>query len=337
MIKLGVIFGGMSTENEISVESAKSVLNNLNKEKYEIYPMYIDKSGEWYHEDSSTKIENVCNYLKNMDVVFPVLHGLYGEDGTIQGMLELLKIPYVGCKVLASSIGMDKAYAKIIFDKAGINQAKYLYIKNYEEDKFIYVDNELNEIKLGLNEIVNIANQKLKYPVFVKPSNSGSSVGVNKAENDYELMNCIKIATKYDSKVLIEEGVLGKEVECAVLGNSKVGVEVSRVGEILSAEDFYTYDAKYENQNSKTLIPASVTEKQADEIKNLAEKAFKAIDGNGLSRVDFFVEDETGKIYINEINTMPGFTNISMYPKLMQDFGYSYDKLLDRLIEIALI
>ena len=270
-----------------------------------------------------------------MDVVFPVLHGLYGEDGTIQGLLELLKIPYVGCKVLASSIGMDKAFTKILFEKAKINQAKYLYIKKYKDDKFIYVDENLLETKVDLNEIVNLVNKKLKYPVFVKPSNSGSSVGVNKAENDEELRENIKIAAKYDNKILIEQGIIGKEVECAVIGNSKIGVEVSRVGEILSAENFYTFNAKYENKESKTIIPATISEKQSEIIRTLAVRAFKAIDGNGLSRVDFFVENETGKVYINEINTMPGFTDISMYPKLMEDLGYNYSALLDKLIEIA--
>lgn len=336
MINLGVIFGGMSTENEVSEKSGNSVLNNLNKEKYNIFPIYIDKNGIWYEYNKMEEIKNIIEYLKNMDVIFPVLHGLYGEDGTIQGLLELLKIPYVGCKVLASSVGMDKAYTKIIFEKAKINQAKYLYVKKYKQNKFIYVDEILNEIKIDLNELINIIKKELKYPIFVKPSNSGSSVGVNKAENDEELKQNIEIAIKYDNKILIEQGIKGKEVECAVLGNSEIGVEASRVGEILSAEDFYTFDAKYENQNSKTVIPASITQKQSEEIRNLAVKAFKAIDGNGLSRVDFFVEDSTGKIFINEINTLPGFTNISMYPKLMEDIGYSYSNLLDKLIEIAL-
>ena len=333
MKKLGVIFGGMSTENEVSEKSAKSVLQNLNKEKYEIYPIYIDKNGIWYEYENKNKIENIIEYLKKLDVVFPVLHGLYGEDGTIQGLFELLKIPYVGCKVLASSVGMDKGYTKIIFEKAKINQAKYLYIKKGENKKYIYVDENLDEINLEIEELIKIATKKFSYPMFIKPSNSGSSVGVNKAENVEELKKSIEIAFK---KILIEEGIIGKEVECAVIGNSKIGVKVSRVGEILSAEDFYSFDAKYENQDSKTMIPASITESQAEEIQKLAVKAFNAIDGNGLSRVDFFVENGTGKIYINEINTMPGFTNISMYPMLMQDYGFSYSELLDELIEIAL-
>jgi len=336
MIKLGVIFGGMSTENEVSVKSATSVINNLDKEKYEVYQIYIDKKGNWFEYNNNKSIENVIAYLKNMDVVFPVLHGLYGEDGTIQGMLELIKVPYVGCGIIASSTGMDKTYTKIIFEKANINQAKHVYIKDYDGEKITLVESDLEEKKISLEESIELINQKLNYPLFIKPSRSGSSVGVNKAENREDLKEDIIEAFKYDSKVIIEQGIKGKEVECAVLGNSKIGVEASRVGEILSAEDFYTFDAKYENQNSKTVIPASITENQQEEIRELAKKAFKAIDGNGLSRVDFFVEENTGKVYLNEINTMPGFTNISMYPKLMEDFGYSYSSLLDKLIEIAL-
>ena len=336
MIKLGVIFGGMSTENEVSVKSATSVMNNLDKNKYEVFPIYIDKQGNWFEYESNKPIENIIKYLKNMDVIFPVLHGLYGEDGTIQGMLELLKIPYVGCGIIASSVGMDKAYTKIIFEKSRINQTKHIYIKDYDGEKMTIVEDDLDEKKISIDEVINLSNEKLIFPLFIKPCNSGSSVGVNKAENNDELKQAIIEAFKYDSKVLIEQGIKGKEVECAVLGNSRIGVEASRVGEILSAEDFYTFDAKYENQDSKTVIPASITDEQQEEIRKLAAKAFKALDGNGLSRVDFFVEEGTGKVFLNEINTMPGFTNISMYPKLMEDFGYSYSSLLDKLIEIVL-
>ncbi|MCI9063782.1 MAG: D-alanine--D-alanine ligase [Clostridia bacterium] len=336
MKKLGVIFGGMSTENEVSKMSGESVLKNLNKDKYEVFPIYIDLSGQWFEYETNKRIENVIEYIKQLDVVFPVLHGLYGEDGTIQGLLELAKMSYVGCKVLASSVGMDKAYTKIVFEKAGLNQAKYVYIKKYKsQSNYIYVDDEFNEKIVDLDEIVNIVKSKTKYPVFVKPSNSGSSVGVNKAENDEQLKENIKVASEFDSKILIEEGIIGKEVECAVLGNSEVGVQATDVGEILSAEDFYTFDAKYKNQESKTLIPARITSEQREKIRELAAKAFMAIDGNGLSRVDFFVENGTGKIYINEINTMPGFTSISMYPKLFEAYGINYSDLLDKLIEMC--
>lgn len=336
MIKLAVIFGGKSTENEVSKMSAKSVLNNLDRNKYQIFPIYIDKFGNWFNYETNEEIKNIIDYLKQMEIVFPVLHGLYGEDGTIQGMLELINVPYVGCKVLASSVGMDKAYTKIIFDKAKINQTKYLYIKKGNNNKFIFVNEEFSEEKVDIDEIINKSCKVLKFPVFVKPSNSGSSVGVTKVENKEQLKFAILNAIKYDKKVLIEEGIKGKEVECAVLGNDVVGVEASRVGEIISAEEFYSFDAKYENANSKTLIPARIDDEVQKEIQKLAIKAFNSIDGNGLSRVDFFVEEKTNKIYINEINTMPGFTDISMYPKLMEDFGYTYKELLDKLIMLEI-
>lgn len=336
MLKLGVIYGGKSTENEVSKVSAKSVLQNLNKKKYEIFPIFISKDGEWFKGESEEKIENIIEYLKKLDIIFPVLHGLYGEDGTIQGMFEMFNIKYVGCKVLASSVGMDKAYTKIIFEKAKINQAKYLYVKKYENSEYIYIDEFLNEKKLNIKELVKVAEEKLEYPMFIKPSNSGSSVGVNKAENKQELIKNIEIASKFDQKILIEQGIIGKEVECAVLGNSKLGVEATFPGEILAAGEFYSYDSKYNDKNSETLLQARITEEQKQEIRNLAIKAFKAIDGSGLSRVDFFVEDRTGKIYINEINTMPGFTEISMYPKLFEAYGYSYSEILDKIIEVEM-
>ena len=344
--KLGIIFGGMSTENEVSVQSAKSIMRELNKEKYEIFPIYISKEGIWYKYleteeiiefgqeiKNKEKIENIIEELKKLDVIFPVLHGLYGEDGTIQGLFELLGVKYVGCKVLASSIGMDKAYTKIIFDRANINQAKYEYIK-IDGDNYIYIDKEFNEEKLTMDSLIKRITTNLEFPVFVKPSNSGSSVGINKAENEEELEEYIKYAAKFDNKVLIEEGIIGKEVECAVLGNENV--ISSNVGEIKAADEFYSFDAKYKNQESKTLIPADIPEEISREIRKLAVKAFKAIDGKGLSRVDFFVEDKTNKIYINEINTLPGFTNISMYPKLFESIGIKYSELLDKLIDLAL-
>lgn len=345
-IKLGVIFGGMSTENEVSCISGISVIKHLDKEKYDIFPIYIDKKGDWFKVnniqkeenkgkelENKTLIENIIEYLKTLDVVFPVLHGLYGEDGTIQGMLELVKIPYVGCKVLASSIGMDKVYTKVIFEKAGIEQAKYIYIRKNINDEYVYIDNKFNEKKLKLKEIVSIITKNLKFPMYVKPSNSGSSVGISKTTNKEELEIAIKKASNYDIKILIEEEIKGREVECAVLGNENV--IASCVGEIKSADEFYSYDAKYNNQESKTIIPAEISEKQAEEIQMLAKKAFKVIDGKGLSRVDFFIEEETEKIYINEINTLPGFTNISMYPKLFESTGISYSELLDKVIKLS--
>ena len=338
MIKLGVLYGGKSTEREVSRKSAKSVLDNLNKEKYEIYPIFIDENGTWFEENETEKIEieNVIKYLKNLDVVFPVLHGLWGEDGTIQGLFEIAGVKYVGCKVLASSIGMDKAYTKIIFEKANIKQTKYLYIKKYRGNKYIYIDGQMNEKLITMDELLDIAEKELKYPIFVKPSNSGSSVGVNKAQNRDELRHNIEESQKFDNKILIEQGIIGKEVECAVLGNDEIGIEVTNPGEILPAGEYYSFDSKYNDASSETLLDARISEEQKRNIMELAKKAFMAIDGNGLSRVDFFVENSTNKIYINEINTMPGFTNISMYPKLFEKYGYEYSKLLDKIIEISL-
>lgn len=344
--RLGVIFGGMSTENEVSVVSANSVLKNLNQDKYEIYPIYIEKNGNWWtymgqkekielgaNIQGKEKIENIVEYLKQLDIVFPVLHGLYGEDGTIQGLLELLKIPYVGCPVLASCIGMDKVYSKVIFNRAGLKQAKYEYLRKYKE-KYIYIDEAFHEKIVDIKEAVRIVSENLKFPMFVKPSNSGSSVGINKAKNKEELEEYIKYAAKFDNKVLVEEGIEGREVECAVLGNEEV--VASCVGEIKPAEEFYSYDAKYKNEESRTEIPADISTEISDKIRKQAIKAFKAIDGKGLSRVDFFIERETNEIYINEINTMPGFTSISMYPKLFEASNISYQELLDKLIELAL-
>ncbi len=333
MKKIGIIFGGMSTENEISAQSAKSILENLDTKKYEIYPIYIDKEGKWYQYQDNSKISNITEYLKGLDVIFPVLHGLYGEDGTIQGLFELLKKPYVGCKVLASSVGMDKVYTKIIFEKIGLNQTKYEYIRKYK-NQYIYVDKKFNEEIITLEEASKKITQNLKFPMFIKPSNSGSSVGINKAKNEEELKKHIQYAAQFDTKILIEEGINGREVECAVLGNEEV--IASCVGEIKTPDEFYSYDAKYKNQESKTDIPAqNLPNDISDEIRKQAIKAFKSIDGKGLSRVDFFIENNTNKIYINEINTLPGFTSISMYPKLFEASGISYQELLDRLIKLA--
>ena len=327
MIKVGVIYGGISTEHEVSIMSAKSVIDNLDKEKYEIHEIYINEYGKWFENDEG--IYNLIWTLKELDVVFPVLHGLGGEDGTIQGMLEMLKVPYVGCGILASSIGMDKVYTKIVFDKAGISQAPYMYIKRIDNE-YVIINENFEEEKFELEKITS----KLKYPMFVKPSNSGSSVGVKKAINAQELKGAIENAGQYDTKILVEQGIDGKEVECAILDGKEV--IASTVGEIRSAEDFYSFDAKYNIPESKTVIPAEITEEQIEKIRKLAIRAFKTIDGKGLSRGDFFVEKGTDKIYINEINTMPGFTKISMYPKLFDAVGVSYSELLDKLIQNAI-
>lgn len=348
-MKVAVIFGGMSTEHDVSIISGISIIKNLNKEKYEVFPVYIDEKGNWYKYneniqsigkikvgDKITKIEEIQNlitYLRQMDCIFPVLHGLYGEDGTIQGLMELLKIPYVGCKVLASSISMDKVYTKIIFEKAGLKQAPYVYIRK-DNGKYRYIKNDFTEIICNLEEVSKKIEEKISYPMFIKPSNSGSSVGINKAKTRKELEEAIEFASKYDRKILIEQGVEGKEVECAVLGNEDI--IASCVGEVLSAEEFYSFDSKYNNQESRTQIPTDLSEEITEEIRRKAIKAFKAVNGSGLSRVDFFVENKTNEIIINEINTMPGFTNISMYPKLFEASGISYSELLDRIINLAL-
>ena len=347
-IKLGVIFGGMSTEHDVSITSGTSVIKNLDKEKYAIKPMYIDEEGNWFiytrpiseitvlevgeEIQEKEKIENPIETLKTCDVIFLVLHGLYGEDGTIQGLLELLKKPYVGCKVLSSSICMDKAYSKILLAKAGIEQAKYIYVKKKRNQYFV-VDKQMGETPASIEELSKKVKKELSYPVFVKPSNSGSSVGITKAHNEKELTEAVQYASQFDRKILIEEMIYGREVECAVLGTDEI--EASGVGEILPAEEFYTFDAKYKNAQSRVVIPAQIEKELEQKIQQTAKKAFTAVDGSGLSRVDFFIENDTNRIIINEINTMPGFTQISMYPKLWEAMGVSYSELLDKLIELA--
>ncbi len=348
-MKICVIFGGISTEHDVSIVSGTSVIKNLNKEKYEIQPIYIDKNGNWYKYTKSIneidilsigeqpkeleKVENIVEILKDSDVIFPVLHGLGGEDGSIQGLFKMINKPYVGCGILASSVGMDKVYTKVIFEKAKINQAPYEYIRRNGEN-YIYIDKSFNEKVCTLEEICQEISKNINYPMFIKPSNSGSSVGINKADNFEELESAIDYASKFDKKILVEQGITGKEVECAVLGNEEV--EASCVGEIIPADKFYSFDAKYNNVESKVIIPANISNEISNEIRTQAIKAFKAIDGRGLSRVDFFVEEGTNKIYINEINTLPGFTKISMYPQLFDKIGINYEKLLDKLIELAI-
>lgn len=347
--KIGVIFGGMSTEHDVSIVSGTSVIQNLDREKYDIYPIYISRDGDWFKYVKRIEeieilhiaekpqeleyIKNPLEYLKQIDVIFPVLHGLYGEDGTIQGLLELIKVPYVGCKVLGSCNCMDKVYTKIILDKAKIQQVKYVYIRKYKEN-YILVDEYFNETLLTLNEVSEIISKKMDFPVFVKPSNSGSSVGIKKVNNIDDLKEAIEFASLYDVKILIEQGIEARELECAVLGNEDA--KASCVGEILPAEEFYSYDAKYKNDNSRVVIPANITKEEENEIRHLAVKAFKALDAKGLSRVDFFIDKKTGEIYLNEINTMPGFTQISMYPKLWEKSGIGYGELLDKLINLAM-
>ena len=336
-LKIGVIFGGMSTEHDVSVVSGTSVIKNLNKDKYEIIPIYIDKNGEWFSYDKKietidilkvgeepteiSKIENVLQKLKSVDVVFPVLHGLYGEDGTIQGLFEISQIPYVGCGVLASSVGMDKLICKKVFSQIGLPQVDYTYTNKWEFN--INKDQELDKIE-----------EKLNYPIFVKPANLGSSVGISKAINREELLVGIEEALKYDSRIVLEKGINAREIEVAVIGNEEVKASIA--GEIKPAKDFYDYEDKYINGTSTYDIPANIKAEDMEDIRRMAIEAFKGIDGKGLSRVDFFIDKDSGEIFINEINTLPGFTNISMYPKMWEATGLEYSKLIDRLIELAL-
>lgn len=344
-MKVCVLFGGASTEHDVSVVSGTSVIENLDKNKYEIYPVYIDKNNKFYKytkdihdikmltiDDEINELElidNIIEYLKEMDVVFPVLHGKYGEDGTIQGLLELLNIPYVGCKVLASSLCMDKIYTKKLLESCNIKTSKYMYIKKYN-DNYLYFDNEFNELMLSKNELINRVEEYLNFPVFVKPSRSGSSVGVAESNKDNLIKN-IDEAFKYDNKVLIEEKIMGRELEVAVLGNDKLDVSIP--GEI-NNNSFYTYESKYIDKTG-VIIPANINNNIQEKIKNIAYKAYKICDCSGLSRIDFFL-DKDNNLILNEINTMPGFTSISMYPKLMHNYGYSYSKLLDKLIDLTI-
>lgn len=341
-----VLFGGQSSEHDVSLISAVNVINHIDTNKYFILTVGITKQGKWMLYNGPVKhIETgewerfatpvfispdaTCKSLVKLagdkykiipiDVVFPVLHGLYGEDGTIQGLLEMAQIPYVGCGVLASSISMDKVYTKIIIEKQNIAQANYVVI--YRE--------ELNEINRTVSKISEI----LDYPCFIKPSNAGSSVGITKACNKEELIKGLHLAAKHDRKILIEETIIGREVECAVLGNEEV--KASLVGEIISAAEFYDYDAKYNNNESKTILTPDIPKEIIEEIRDKSIRIFKAVDGFGLARVDFFIEKETNKVVFNEINTMPGFTSISMYPMLWENVGISKKQLIEHLIELA--
>lgn len=348
MKKIGVLFGGKSTEHKISIVSGTSVIVNLDKNKYKIYPIYISEEGLFYKynkdvsdikvltiNDIITNIElidNIFEHLKEIDIIFPVLHGLNGEDGTIQGMLEIINKPYVGCNVLSSSLCMDKVYTKAILRSCKIEQAKSMYIRKYKQ-KYIYIDENFNEKIYTAKELTNKVSEYLKFPVFIKPSNSGSSVGVHKSLSKNDFIEYLNDAFKYDRKVLIEETIKGREVECAILGNEDV--IISSVGEVLASGEFYSYDSKYINKESVTIIPANLKDNIIKSIQKIAPIAYKACDCSGLARVDFFIEEGTNKIILNEINTMPGFTEISMYPKLIENIGMTYSELLDKLIDLA--
>ena len=342
-----VIFGGQSSEHEVSRVSAESVINNINRDKFDVEMMGITKDGRWLSYDGpveklgsgewqaaaeaktlgcgqQTSVQSIFGLQGQnggIDVVLPILHGCNGEDGTVQGLFELAGIPYVGCGILASAIGMDKAYSKIIFEKEGIPQGHYRCFSR-------------REIFEEADYVIKQVEREFTYPCFIKPSNAGSSVGVSKAHSRDELMETLKYASRYDRKVLVEEFINGREVECAVLGNDSPAA--STVGEVIPCNEFYDYKAKYVDNNSQVIIPADLPDKTILEIMEYAVRAFRALDCSGLSRVDFFVHKETGKVYINEINTLPGFTSISMYPKLWEASGVKYGELIERLIELAL-
>ena len=348
MINVAIIFGGASSEHEVSKASAINIINNINKEKYNVIPIYVTPKGKWLLYDGN--LDNVKNIewekfgtqavispdtshngilrltqgkFKSIpiDVAFPVLHGKNGEDGTIQGLLDLAKIPYVGCNVYSSAISMDKALTKIMINYLGIEQAKYL----------TFTEHELN-IETMCKEI----RYKIGYPCFVKPSRAGSSIGINKVHNKRELMSAILEAFEFDNKIVVEKAVNGREIECAVLGRGYEDTIASTPGEILTGAEFYDFDAKYNNKDSKIIIPALIKTEKEKEVKEKSLKIFKALGCSGLSRVDFFLEDKTDKIIFNEINTMPGFTDISMYSMLINNMGITTEKLIDKLIDIAL-
>jgi D-alanine-D-alanine ligase len=327
-IKLGLIYGGMSTEHEVSISSYESIIKNIHKDKYDITSFYISKDGTWFTDGKRTK--DVFNSLKEMDCVFPILHGKNGEDGNIAGMLEIIGVSYVGCKTLSSAICMDKVITKKLLEKANISVAKYMFIKKLN-DNFYWVQDNYDYVLLD-KEILDLSvSTILNYPVVVKPSRSGSSVGVSVANDYLELENAINEASIYDEKILIEEFIDGKELEVAVLGNNDL--TVSNIGQAIPDEIVYSYNSKYKG-NSKTVVLNTIEENLESKIKNIVLTTYKVLDCSGLARVDFFLIGN--EILVNEVNTMPGFTSISMYPKLMESINISYTDLIDRLISLSM-
>ncbi|NLJ90626.1 MAG: D-alanine--D-alanine ligase [Clostridiales bacterium] len=348
---VAVLFGGQSSEHEVSCISASTIIQNINRDLYDVIIIGITKEGKWLEvysvddilsgdwtkgttkaiisPDATQKsvllIKDNTVVKKPIDVVFPVLHGLYGEDGTIQGLLELAGIPYVGCGVVASGISMDKLFTKIIVKNLGIDQAKYVPV--HKKDLF-------NRDKSFNEEIIKLIEASLKYPMFVKPANAGSSCGISKVNNKSELIDGLIEASNHDKKILVEEGIVGREIECAVLGGKEP--RASGVGEIIAAAEFYDYDAKYNNSDSRTIISPALDREIVETVRQYAIKIFNAVDGYGLARVDFFVEKDTNRVVFNEINTMPGFTSISMYPMLWEARGIGKPQLVEKLIQLAL-
>jgi len=348
-LNVALIFGGCSSEHEVSVKSATTIITNMSQEKYNVLPIYITKKGEWllYEGPRQCDLKNIqwdklavnclINYdRKNkgilrivgesistipIDVIFPVLHGLNGEDGSLQGIFELANIPYVGCNIISSAMSFDKAITKIVVDTLNIKQAKYL---EFTAEVLSNLEDAYKEIK-----------EKIGYPCFIKPCNEGSSVGISKCKNKKEVFDGLAEAFKYDFKIVVEKGIKGREVECAILGDGLENTQASCIGEILTSETFYDYDAKYNNPESETIVPADISEELSEEIRESALKIFKKLGCSGLSRVDFFIETKTDNIIFNEINTLPGFTSISMYPMLWAESGIKTDELIDELINLA--
>jgi len=345
-----VLFGGMSPEHEVSLRSAESVLNNMDAEKYNIFPVGITKEGDWilytgtdysllptgewqnYPGNRRATISPVrgqgllsfegdCVVRERIDVVFPVLHGENGEDGAMQGLLQMAGIPYVGPHVSASAVAMDKTLTKLVIDQAGICQAAWQLVRN-------------SELDMRMDNILDNMEKHFAYPMFVKPAGTGSSVGVSKAANREDLRRALLKAGSYDEKILVEEFIDGREIEVAVMGNSSPVASVC--GEIDSGAEFYDYDSKYITDTSTAYIPARIAEETEEQIRDAAVKVYRAIGCQGLSRVDFFVTYEDKKVVFNEINTLPGFTSISMYPKLFEASGIPYGQLIDELIRLAL-
>ncbi len=349
-INVCVLFGGISPEHEVSLRSAEAVLNNLDPEKYNIFPVGISKEGDWTlyggsdysllptgqwqeHPDNRRAaispirdqgllcFEGDCVVRELIDVVFPVLHGENGEDGAMQGLLQMAGIPYVGPHISASAVAMDKTLTKLVADSAAIPQAAWVLVR-------------ANELSSHMDSIVETVEGRFTYPVFVKPAGTGSSVGVSKAADREQLVKALQSAGQYDNKILVEEFIHGREIEVAVMGNDSPVASIC--GEIDSGADFYDYDAKYLTDTSVAYIPARIDEATAEQVRELAVKVYSAIGCQGLSRVDFFVTYEDQRIVFNEINTLPGFTSISMYPKLFAASGVSYGELLDELLRLAM-
>ncbi len=345
-----VLFGGISPEHAVSLRSAESVLNNLDAEKYNIFPVGITKEGRWFlfgSKDYSLlpggawescegnrpvaispvrgqgllTFEGDCVVRESIDVVFPVLHGENGEDGAVQGLLQLAGIPCVGPDVAASAVSMDKTLTKLVVDHAGLTQAAWVLVRG-------------RELPHRMEQILEQLEAKFRYPMFVKPAGTGSSVGVSKAQDRESLKTALEAAGKFDSKILVEEFIHGREIEVAVMGNESPMASIC--GEIDSGADFYDYDAKYITDTSVAYIPARIDEDVAETVRDAAVKIYSAIGCKGLSRVDFFVTYEDNRVVFNEINTLPGFTSISMYPKLFDASGIPYGELLDELLRLAM-